>query len=135
MAYEQLPAAIVTAVEKEMKRTGWPDMVPSYAEFKRPGRSSLFKPHKLLTIADCEQLCEQFTRMARKALDDYERRPNKNAERRAAENIVKANTYRCSYIAKMGTPESEWKPTDVPFPWMDQDEAAEINAKENADDE
>lgn len=129
---EQIPQPIATALAKLMAKMNWPDDVPSYAEFKRPRQSSLWKAHKDLTIGDLEQLVEQHVRLAHKSIARFKLRGGSPATAKtAAGHIFRATVYRCTYLATMQVDDPPV--SEFPFPLLTNDEAARINGNTEID--
>jgi hypothetical protein len=90
-----------------------------YAEF-RCGRDSYFKQWEDLSVGDCEQLAEQYGRLARKAIERYMMTGSRCSAKTAATYIDRARLYRDRYHELTGQPPDEH---DQVFPLLSVDEA------------
>lgn len=117
MAIAQLPPEIGQIVKRMAKDA----RVWAYAEF-RQDRKSYFKHWEDLTVADCEQLAEQYARLARKSIERYSRTGSHRTARTAAEYIDRSRLYRDRYRQLLGLPADEF---DQQFAILTPEEARE----------
>lgn len=83
-------------------------------------RYQRFHPWENLTVGICEQLVEQHTRAARKAIDRWLVTKSTRSLRAAGWNIIRARLYRCQYLSLLGITDSTEH--DMPFPCLPEGE-------------
>lgn len=110
----KLPREIMLEAIRQQELMGWPEMVPAYAEIEHADGRKLWKAWENLTVADCEQLVEQHSRVAKRAIEKWMKRRTKYFLRQAGQSIIRARLYRCQYFVLMGMENTT--EADMPFP-------------------
>ena len=111
MNYSQVPEEINKRVMWLARR----GRIWKYAEFP-DGR---FKGWEDLTVGDCEQLVEAYSRRARKSIERFIRTNSQRTAKTAAEFIDRARLYRDRYNELLGKQSSE---CDMSFPFASVEE-------------
>lgn len=111
---DRLPPEVIAEVVRQQQIMGWPDRVPAWAPIRGKDGVTRYERFENLTVADCEQLAEQFTRRARSALATYGKHCSARSLRMAGKAVLYARLYRCQYITLIGKKDST--EADMPFP-------------------
>jgi hypothetical protein len=126
MTLERIPQAVSKGVLRlAAARTVW-----QFAELRHPGSQSTFRRFQDLRPGDCEQLTEYHVRRANRALFRFDVTRNPHTAKTAAEHIYRARLYRAKFHDLMGTAPTE---RDMPFPLLDEAQAANLSAEGNTD--
>jgi hypothetical protein len=128
------PRPVPAEIVRQLARLDHDGRLWKYWE-KRTGSGktyqSLFLKWGQLTVADCEQLAEQYCRLAHKAIDRFMMRGgSRHTAKTAAEYIRRSRLMRFRYQELTGQPFSE---QDQTFGILTAEEAAGIAAKFNSD--
>jgi hypothetical protein len=122
MPKQSLPDEVVNACLYWERELNWPECVPTYAEIPDHDGYVRWKEYESLTVADCEQAVENYSRLARKKLERAERRNSRRivtgmsrrTARQVGRMIIWARVFRCRYISLTG--QNEATEEDMPFP-------------------
>jgi hypothetical protein len=114
---------IPNEIVREVARLDHVGGIWKWAEF-RSGRKSYFKAWEDLTIADCEQLAEQYARLARKSIERFRMRGGSpHTAKTAGHYVHRARLYRDRYHELLGKPPNE---RDQVFPILSVEEVKSI---------
>jgi hypothetical protein len=114
---EVLPLEIIREIAWQQRKMGYPESVPKWACRPNARGKLVWQHHDSLTVADCEQLVEYRSRLARRALLRWRREGaivGARSMRTAAGHILLARLYRCQYLYLIGQEYST--EADMPFP-------------------
>jgi len=108
-----IPSQIMEYVLEVQRELHWPELVPEWAEFPDDSGRILFHRYETLTVAECEQATEWYSRKARCALERWVTNHSVVTARIAGRNIVYARVFRCKYMSLIGQTDST--EDDMPF--------------------
>lgn len=115
----KVPHEIMLEAIRQQELMGWPEMVPAWSEFTCGDGTRIFIAWEDLTVAHCEQLVEQHSRSARKAIERWMACHSSAVLRAAGYSIIRARLYRTQYFVLMGMKNTT--EADMPFPCSAED--------------
>jgi hypothetical protein len=118
---ERIPQTIADRVSRLTKS----NVIPIFAELRRPGKPSRWKLFERLTVGDCEQLAEYHARRARRMMMRFDITGSPHTAKTAAEHVYRARLYRLLYQHLMAVERNEG---DTAFPMLSDTQAAKIDS-------